>query len=167
MELLKLLSASEIVAQIISFLILLFLLRIFLWKKILSLLDQRSEKIASELKSTEAARLEIEKLKTDYAARLNSIDLVANERIKEAVNEGRKIGEEIKKKAQEQAKEILEDGNESIKQEFLKAKEELKSYIVDLSLTAAENIIERRLTDKDEKKLVEDFLETIDKPGVS
>lgn len=165
MELLKLLSASEIAAQIISFLVLLFFLRTFLWKRILSLLDQRSEKISAELKSTEEAKLEIEKLKIDYESRLNSIDLVVNERIKESVSEGRKIAEEIKKKAQDQAKEILEDANEDIKQEFLKAKEELKSYIADLAITAAENIIERKLTDKDEKKLVEDFLKNIDNPG--
>ena len=161
MELLKLLSASEIVAQIISFLVLLFILRIFAWKKILALLDQRKEKISSELASAESSRLEIERLKSDYEVRLNSIELAANERIKAAVNEGRKIAEEIKKKAEEQAKEIIKEANDDINQEFLKAKEELKSYIVDLTLTATENVIERRLTAKDEKKLIEDFLENL------
>jgi F0F1-type ATP synthase membrane subunit b/b' len=48
-ELLKMLSGSEILAQILSFFILLFLLRIFAWKKILGLLDQRKEKISSQL----------------------------------------------------------------------------------------------------------------------
>ncbi len=49
MELLKLLSTNEIVAQVLSFLILLFLLRKFAWKKILKILDERKEKIALEL----------------------------------------------------------------------------------------------------------------------
>jgi F0F1-type ATP synthase membrane subunit b/b' len=53
MELLKLLSGSEIVAQIISFLVLLFILRIFLWDKVLKVLDNRRERIASEFKQIE------------------------------------------------------------------------------------------------------------------
>ena len=40
-ELLKLLSGSEIVAQIISFLLLFFLLRAFAWKRFLAVLDAR------------------------------------------------------------------------------------------------------------------------------
>ena len=38
------LSTNELVAQVISFLILLFLLRIFAWKKMLGFLDQRPMK---------------------------------------------------------------------------------------------------------------------------
>jgi len=162
MELLKLLSAPEIAAQIISFLILLFILRIFFWRRVLSLLDRRREKIASELKSSEATKLEIEQLKADYEARLNSIDLLVSERIKEAVSEGREITEEIKKKAQEEARGILEEANDSIKQELLKAKEELKAHIIDLTISATENIIGEKLTTEDDRKLVEDFLKTID-----
>ncbi len=164
MELFKLLSASEIFAQIISFLVLLLVLRVFVWKRILSLLDQRSEKIASDLKSAEAAKLEIEQLKVDYKDKLNSISALTDEKIKEAVIEGRRVSEEIKKKAQQEAREILESANEEIKQELFKAREGLKSHVVDLAISAAENIIERKLTAKDEKKLVEEFLESIDKP---
>ena len=53
MELLKMLSASEVFAQILSFFLLLFLLRKFAWKKILGLLDQRKEKITSDFKEIE------------------------------------------------------------------------------------------------------------------
>lgn len=167
MELLKLLSAPEIIAQIISFLVLLFILRIFAWKRILALLDQRKEKIAHELASALAGRLEAERLKTDYEAKLAGIESAAGEKIKEAINEGRKIAEEIKKKAEAQAREIIEGANDDIKQELLKVREGLKSHIIDLTLAAAENVIERKLTAEDEKKLIEDFLEDIDKPGLS
>lgn len=163
MELLKLLSASEIVAQITSFLILLVVLRIFFWNKILYFLDQRREKIASELKSAEDAKVEIEKLKITYEAKLDSIDLLANEKIKEAVSEAKSIAEEIKKKAETEAKGILEKANDDIKQELLKAKEELKTHIIDLTITATENIIGEKLTGEDDRRLVEDFLKTMEK----
>ena len=62
MDLLKLLTAKEIVAQIISFLLLMALLRVFAWKKLLNLLDERRARIASEFKKiedTQAANLDV------------------------------------------------------------------------------------------------------------
>lgn len=164
MELLKLLSASEIVAQIISFLILLVLLRILVWKRVLSLLDKRREKIASELKAAQDARKEIETLKANYEAQLKSIDQFTKVKIKEAISEGKKITEEMKKKAEKEAGTLLENANEKIAQELLKAKEELKNHIIDLTINATENIIERKLTPEDDRRLVEDFLESMNKP---
>lgn len=164
MELLKLLSASEIVAQIISFLILLVLLRILVWKRVLSLLDKRREKIASELKAAQDARKEIETLKANYEAQLKSIDQFTKVKIKEAISEGKKITEEMKKKAEKEAGTLLENANEKIEQELLKAKEELKNHIIDLTINATENIIERKLTPEDDRRLVEDFLESMNKP---
>ena len=58
MELLKMLSGNEIVAQILCFFLLLFLLKHFAWKKILDLLDQRKEKISSQLGEIENTKLE-------------------------------------------------------------------------------------------------------------
>lgn len=164
MELLKLLSASEIVAQIISFLILLVLLRILVWKRVLSLLDKRREKIASELKAAQDARKEIETLKANYEAQLKSIDQFTKVKIKEAISEGKKITEEMKKKAEKETGLLLENANEKIAQELLKAKEELKNHIIDLTISATENIIEKKLTPEDDRRLVEDFLESMNKP---
>ena len=56
MEILKLLSANEIVAQILSFLLLLAILRIFAWKRLLKLLDDRRESIALEFRKIEDAQ---------------------------------------------------------------------------------------------------------------
>ena len=65
MGLLELISANEVVAQVISFLILLFLLRIFAWKKILKLLDESKEKILGEFKKIEDTKAEVSGLKAD------------------------------------------------------------------------------------------------------
>ncbi|MDD5681425.1 MAG: hypothetical protein PHI59_09330, partial [Candidatus Omnitrophica bacterium] len=77
MELLKMLSANEIVAQVIGFLILLILLRAFAWKKVLGLLDKRKERIASEFNKIEEAKADIEKIRLDYDAKLASIEQAA------------------------------------------------------------------------------------------
>jgi len=163
MELLKLLSASEIFAQVISFLLLLFLLRIFFWKKVLGLLDARKERIAQGLKRIEDSQREITQLKSDYEAKLDAIEVTAKARIQEAVEQGRKITEEVRKKAHEEAQDIIENSRANIKYELGKAKEELKEQIIDLTIKATESVIQEKLTEEDDKKLVGDFLDRLDK----
>jgi len=163
MELLKLLSANEIIAQIIGFIILLALLRVFAWKRILGLLDKRKEYIASELKNIEDSKQDIEKIKLDYEAKLASIEKTAQERLAETLDQSKVILEDSRKAAHLTAQGIIDNARASVKYELAKAKDELKNEIIDLTLKATENIIQEKLTGEGDRKLVEDFLEGVDK----
>lgn len=163
MELLKLLSTNEIIAQIIGFIVLLALLRVFAWKRILGLLDKRREHIASELKGIEDSRADIEKLKLEYGAKMGGIEEAAKEKLHEALNASKVILEDARKSANAQAQEIIDSAKKSVKYELAKAKDELKDEIVDLTLKAAENVIKEKLTAEGDRKLVKEFLEGIEK----
>jgi F-type H+-transporting ATPase subunit b len=162
-ELLKLLSANEIIAQIVSFLILLTLLRLFAWKKLLKLLDDRKERISLEFKKIEERNAAIDRIKDDYDSRLSSIENVAAQKLEEAILAGKKIQEEFRKSSQEEAQKIIENARQNIKYELAQAKEELKNNIVELAIGATEQIVRTKLTGEDDKKLVEDFLDDLDK----
>ncbi|MCX5713014.1 MAG: F0F1 ATP synthase subunit B [Candidatus Omnitrophica bacterium] len=163
MELLKLLSANEMVAQAISFLILLLLMRIFVWKKLLGILDQRKEKISSEFKNIEDAKLAASKLQEDLENRLKSIDELSRSRINEAIREGEKLAIEIKKSAHQDAQKIVEDARSYTKYELSKVKEGLKEEIIELVMKATEDVIEEKMTEEVDKKIVENFLNRVDK----
>ena len=162
MELLKLLSANELIAQVINFLILLFLLRIFLWKKVLNLLDARKAKIHAELKGIEDTKLELEGLKSKYETQLDYIEEEAKERIRRAVEEAKSITDGMKKEAQEESQKIVEAARQEVKYEIVKAKEEIKDQIIDLTIKSTQHLIGEKLTAADDKRLVEDFLKDID-----
>lgn len=163
MELLKLLSTNEIVAQILSFLLLFILLRIFVWRRLLGLLDQRKARIASELKKIQDSQGEVARLKSEYEIQLSQIEDKARQIMQEAVEEGKKATQEIIKKAHEDSEDILENARKSVKYELAKAKEELKEKIIDLTISATENIIKDRFTGEDDRRLVNDFLEKVDR----
>jgi F-type H+-transporting ATPase subunit b len=163
MDLLKLLSANEIVAQVLGFLVLLFLLRIFAWGKILGLLDQRKERIACEFKKIEDAKLEIERLRSEYALKMGAFEEAAGFKIKEAIEEAKKITEDSRKKANEEAQAIINHAKEDIKYELAKSKEELKVQIIDLTVKATENLIREKMTGQQDERLVKDFLDNLDK----
>ncbi len=163
MELLKLLSTNEVVAQIIGFLILLTLLRIFAWRKILGFLDKRKEHIALTLKEIGESKADIEKIKSEYETRLAGIEQTAREKVHEALNESKVILEDTRKNAHIQAQEIIDSAKASVKYELAKAKDELKNEIIDLTIKATENLIEEKLTAEGDRKLVKEFLEGVDK----
>ena len=162
MELLNMLSASEIIAQILSFFLLLFLMRHFAWKKILGLLDQRREKIRAEFEKIEDAELKVAGMKADYESRLASIQEEADSRIQEAVQQGRKITEEIRKSAREEAQDIITEARKQVEYEVSRSQEQLKDKIVDIALDAARNVIQEKLTEDGDRKIVEDFIKEIE-----
>ncbi len=162
MEILKMLSASEIFAQVLSFFLLLFLLRLFAWKKILSLLDQRREKIRSEFERIEESKLEINRLKNDYASKIAAIQEEAEIKIKEAIEEGRKINAQMRKQAHEEAQDIIDDARKQVKHEVSQVQEKLKDRIVDIALGAARSVIQEKLTEDGDRKIVENFIKEME-----
>jgi F-type H+-transporting ATPase subunit b len=163
MELLKLLSTNEIVAQVIAFLLLLWILRTTFWGKVLGMLDARKEKIASELKAIEATKAEVNIMKAQYEEHLTMIEKEAEAKFQEAADKGKDYAEEMRKKAEAEGERIIQNAKENIRGELTKAKEELKDSIVDLTIRAAEKVIEEKLSESDDRKLVEDFLRKIEK----
>lgn len=163
MELLKMLSGSEILAQILSFFLLLFLLRQFAWKKILGLLDQRKEKISTQLGEIEDAKLEIVRLKADYESKISNIASQAQEKINQAVEQAKIVTVQMRKKAHEEAQDIITDARQQVKYEVTKVQEQLKERIVDIALGAARTVIQEKLTEDGDRKIVEDFIQEIEK----
>ncbi len=162
MELFELLSGSEIAAQIISFLILLLLLRAFVWKRFLDLLDKRKERIASELREIADSRAEIESLRLDYNDKLRHIEEAVRIKTHEAIIEGRKVADSMRRKAEEESEKVLASAKENIRIEVAKAKEELKNQIVELSVDVAGKILEEKLSGDDERRLAEEFVKGIE-----
>lgn len=162
MELLKLLDTNQIIAQAVNFLILFFILRFLVWKRFLKMLDERKDRIAADFKKIEDSKAEVENLKLDYEGRLENIERIAREKLEDAVAEGKRIADEIRGNANAEALQIIEKTNETIKSELSRAREEFRDDIVDIAISAAEKVIEEKLTEAGDKKIVEDFLRRLE-----
>ena len=163
MELLKLLNTNELVAQIVCFLLLLTILRIFLWKNFLGILDKRREAISSEFKKIEETKELISSIKIEYEKKLADIDLEARAKIQEAVIEARKISKEIRAKAEREGEKFLENTRANLKDEVARASEDLKDKVVDLTIQIAEKVIQEKLSEASDRRLVEDFIAGVEK----
>ncbi|MCX5706802.1 MAG: hypothetical protein NTW13_03985, partial [Candidatus Omnitrophica bacterium] len=103
----------------------------------------------------------IARIRREYEDNLAQAASKAKAVIQEAHSEGREITAEIRKKAFEEAQDIIEAARKSVRHELAKAKEELKDEIIDLTLKATENIIQEKLTEEGDRRLVDNFLKTI------
>jgi len=162
MDLLKLLSTSEIVAQAVSFLILFFIVRAFAWKRFLNLLEDRRGRIAAELKKIDDERAAAAKVRAEYEERIGRIEDEVKERLREATLEGQRITEEIRAAARTEAEKIIESARGETRHEIALAKEKLKDEVVDLVLSATGTLLEEKITDAEDRRIVEGFIQKLD-----
>ncbi len=145
----------------LTFLLLLYALYKLAWKPILSAVENRERRIRESLEKAEEAQRKAEESLQAYQKMLDE----AKKETQEILNKGRKtaemLREEILNKANDEAARLLEKAKRDINLEREKALEEIRSLAVDLSLTAASKLVERSLSDKEHKQLVERYLKEI------
>ncbi len=157
------LELQQILTQALGFIILLFLLKKFAWKPLLSLLDERRDKISSEFENIERVKTELARLGDDYKAKLSDIDAQARQKIQEAVSEGQRIAVELQEKAREDANKALEKAKANIELEVAKARAELRSQMTSIAIKAAEKILKEDLNDERHNRLVMGFIENVER----
>jgi F-type H+-transporting ATPase subunit b len=163
MELLRLLSASQIVAQIVTFMLLLYVLRLLAWKPLLKLLDDRRARIAEEIDEIEKSKLRAAQLKSEYEQKLSDIEHTVMLRMDEFKKESAKLIEDAKRSAHQEAQRIIEGAKKDIQFEVHKARLTLKNRMVELTMKATENLIQEKVDDEKDRRIVQDFLEEIDR----
>jgi F-type H+-transporting ATPase subunit b len=145
--------------MIVTFLIVLMLLRKFAWKPILKMIRDREDSIEGALKSAEKAKDEMRSLQADnekiLAQARNERDIM----LKEAREMKDNIVGEAKGKAKEEADKILASAREAIQNEKMAAITELKNQVALLSVEIAEKILKRELSDENKQRdLIGDLL---------
>lgn len=153
------LDASQIIIQIIAFLVMLWVMKRYGWQPLLELLEARRKKIQEEFDAIAAQKEEVKQLTAQYEEKLRGIDADARKKIQEAIAEGRKIGVEIQEDAQANAKEILQKAKLEMEGEVAKAKNQLKNDMVNLVVITTEKILQEKLDAPNQKKLIADFVE--------
>lgn len=155
-------SLSQFITHAIGFIITVLILKKYAWGPLLDLLDERRNKIKGEFEKIEEGHAEVEKLTSEYQAKLDEIDTERRATITQAVNEGKKIAEEIKASAHEDAKKITEKAKSEIERDVAKAKVQLKDDMVEITIAAATKIINEKLDDDKHRQLIANFIEGVE-----
>lgn len=146
----------------ITFLILLLILRKFAWKPILDSVSQREEGIKDALASAEQAKKEMQNLQANNEQLLKDARAERDAMMKEAREIKDKMIADAKNEAKDVAAKLIQNAQASIEQEKQAALSELKHQVAELSIGIAETVVKKELSaKKDQLKLVEDLLSDV------
>ena len=147
-----------LLAQVINFGLLLVLLRIFAYKPVMRMLDERSRKIKESLEEAESTKEKAALAEEDIKKQLESAGKEGQERIARAL----RVADEMKQKAQEDAKHeaesLLNRARTEIQQERDEAIGKIHREFADITIMAAGKVIDRSLDKKAHQELIEQVL---------
>ena len=149
---------QSIIIQLCATLILFLIVRIFLWKKVTSIIEKKEQNEKDAFKALDDAKAEAIQIKKDINVELENSKKEGNEIIDRARQKSYREAEEIIKKAQIDANMRLEEAKEQIQKEVAKANEEIKKEIIDTAYLLAEEIIKREIDESKYDELVKEFI---------
>jgi len=150
---------SLLITQIVTFIILLVILRFVAYKPLMRMLDERSNRIRESIDQADSVKEQAAHAEEEVKKQLEEAGREGQERIARAT----KAGEEVKQKAQEEAKQeaetLVNRARVEIQRERDDAISEVRREFADLTIMAAGKVIDRTLDKKEHKELIDKVLE--------
>lgn len=147
-----------LVGQIVNFTVLLIVLRLVAYKPILRILDERRERIAAGLALAEQSKDQAEQANRQAQEQIEAARREGQAIIAQAQQIGARLQEEARQQAQAQAEALLARARNEIQLERDSAISELRREFADLTITAAEKVINQSLDRQAHRRLIEDAL---------
>jgi len=148
--------------MLLSFSILLWVLRRFAWGPILKALSDREQSIDAALKSAENAKAEMMRIQSGNEMILKEAVLEREKIVKEARDLKESIIRDARHEAGIEANKVMENAREAIQHERMAAISDIKNLISNFSIEIAGKILEEKLTDESQQKeLVQNYIDKI------
>jgi len=147
-----------LIAQIVNFLILLFVLYKFAYGPILAMLEKRQKKIEKGLADAEAAGKKLKESEEKQKEILKRARTEAKDIVEKAHIQAEKSKSEIAAESKVQAEKIISDAKAEIGWEKQKTIAEIKSEIGGLVVAATEKVIGEKINSEKDKKLIEESI---------
>lgn len=148
---------------IITFVIVVLILRAVAWKPLLGALTAREEQIRSSLQHAEQAQQEAQRLLEENRKQLAA----AEEQSQRIIREGRSLGERLKaeiiEKANTSSRHMIDQAKDEIKREKEAALVQLRGEVADLAITAAGKILDANLDTAKQRQLVDAAIKDLNK----
>ena len=149
--------------QTLIFVGLIFLLKKYAWKPILSAVNEREASIKDALEAAKEARSEMESLQSDNQRILKEARAQKEALLKEARTIRSEMINTAKVEAQSEANKILSQAQEAIQNEKRTAVNELKDHVSSIALDIATKVLQNELKNKDKQmQLVSKLLQDSD-----
>lgn len=151
-----------LIAQIVNFLILVFILTKLAYKPLLKAMADRQARISNDLASAEKERLAAEQLRLEYQQQMADARSQAQTIVDKAVKTAEQMKQEILEEARTEHARMLKNAQDEIARQTEQAMAGIRGEVVALTIAAATKVIEKEMSAEINAKLVADFIEKLD-----
>jgi len=139
---------------IVSFVILLFILKKFAWTPIIAALEKREKGIKDDIETARNAREVAEQSLEEYRRKLAEAASETQTIIARARTDAERIGEELKTRYKAEAENLVEKARKQIDLERQTAITEIRSEVASMAIDVAEKVIGKVLDSEDHHRLI-------------
>jgi F-type H+-transporting ATPase subunit b len=157
----NLISWPIVISSAIGFIIFFLVLKRFMWKPVLDVIDERRSSIEAAFQEVDDARAEVERLKADYQAHLEQINAEAQAKLQDAIAKGQELAAQLRSDAEAQREKLLARTHEDIAREKDKALAELRNQAIDLSYEISRRVTKQQLDRGKHDQLVASFIDEL------
>lgn len=147
--------------QLINTFILYLILRKFLFGPVTSFMQKRENEIKKHIQDAEALDAEAQLLKAEYENRLVQAEDDGKEIVKKYTQRAENRAFDIIKTAETEVDTMKINARRELERERVKAVNELKGQISELTILAASKVVEKELDEADHKELINTFLSEV------
>jgi len=147
---------------LVTFVIVLIVLRKFAFGPIQQLIDTRRQAIVADLDAAQAAREEAQTSLAEYRQQLAEARKEANKIVEDA----RRVGDERRAAAvaelEAEKTRLMQQTREEIQSETRQALNAIKQQVADLTLAATEKVVRAQLNEAEQRRLIDEALADVD-----
>ncbi len=153
------LNLPQLIAQIVGILVLLFILKKLLYGPLLKVIDERSERIKESLEAAERTKEEAASNQEQMQEDLQKAREEGQQMIAQARDVAARFRDEEMAKAREEIAAERSKAEADIQRERDAAIEDLRREFAGLAISAAEQVVERSLSESDHRDIIDKVLE--------
>lgn len=151
-------NPAWLITQIVTFIVMLVVLRQFAYKPVLNMLETRKQKIQESLEYAERIKREAAEQQKEFDRKLEEARHEAQTAAAAAAQVGEKEREAILTQAREEARKLIEQAKVQIEYERKQMLSQVRDEVVRLSLLATQKVVSQSLDERAHRKLVDEFL---------
>lgn len=139
---------------VITFIVLLLVLKRFAWKPLLQALEKREENIRKSIEDAEKAKTEAEEQLEKYNKIIDKAKSESNKILQEGKERAEVLKNEVIADAKKEANQLIENAKKEIELQKDKAVEDLKIQAANLSVLAASKFISSKITQQEQDNII-------------
>jgi F-type H+-transporting ATPase subunit b len=151
-------NPSIVVLNLISFVVLVFIIRKFFWAKVTLFVEKRQQVMMEALEDAEKERKRALELQEKSAKDYEQMRIQTQELKEKLLRDAYKEQEALINKAKEDVKRRLDQAKRDIEFEIASANEEIKQSIKEIAFIAAEKIVKREIDESVHQDIIDEIL---------